>query len=96
MKIDVVVGNNFKDVNQTAIKMIDVKNFKFQNYIIVPDRFSLLMEKLIFQTLKITSTLNISVMGISRFAAIVFEKLDISYDIVSKQESLLILRTAMI
>ena len=94
MKIDVVIGNNFKDVNQTAIKMIDVKNF--QNYIIVPDRFSLLMEKLVFQTLKITSTLNISVMGISRFAGMVFEKLGISYDIVSKQESLLTLRAVMI
>lgn len=94
-EICVVLGNNFKDVNNTAIKLIDYKSFGCQNIVIIPDRFSLLMEKQIFNTLNISSSINISVMGISRFANSVFEKLNADFEYVSKQESLLLVRRAI-
>ncbi|MDD3397499.1 MAG: PD-(D/E)XK nuclease family protein [Clostridia bacterium] len=94
-EICVVLGNNFNDVNKTAIKLIDYKNLGCQNVIIIPDRFSLLMEKQIFNVLNISSTINISVMGISRFANSVFNKLNFEYEYVSKQESLLLIRKAI-
>lgn len=94
-EICVALGNNFKDVNNFAIKLIDYKNLNCQNIIIIPDRFSLLMEKQIFNTLNISSTINISVMGISRFANSVFEKLNLDFEFVTKQESLLIVRKAI-
>ena len=94
-EICVALGNNFKDVNNFAIKLIDYKNLNCQNIIIIPDRFSLLMEKQIFNTLNISSTINISVMGISRFANSVFKKLNLDLEFVTKQESLLIVRKAI-
>lgn len=41
--------------------------------VIVPDRYSLITEKMIFEKLNITSTLNIKVMGINRFASFVLK-----------------------
>ncbi|MDD4816002.1 MAG: PD-(D/E)XK nuclease family protein [Clostridia bacterium] len=95
-KIKLIVGDNFKDVNISAIKTIDKFDFEFENIIIVPDRSSLLIEKLIFDTLDISATFNIAVMGVSQLADLIFDKLGLAFEFVSKQESLLLVRKALI
>ena len=94
-KIYAVCGNNFKDVNLLALTQINPFDFTTQNIIIVPDRSSLVMEKLVFDTLAITSTMNINVMGISRFAKNIFKELQKNYNILSKRESVLLTRCAL-
>lgn len=51
-----------------------VSCFEEDQIIIVPDRYSLITEKLVFEKLGISSTLNIKVMGINRFASLILPK----------------------
>lgn len=51
-----------------------VSCFEEDQIIIVPDRYSLITEKLVFEKLGINSTLNIKVMGINRFASLILQK----------------------
>lgn len=51
-----------------------VSLFEEDQIIIVPDRYSLITEKLVFEKLGINSTLNIKVMGINRFASLILQK----------------------
>lgn len=51
-----------------------VSCFEEDQTIIVPDRYSLITEKLVFEKLGISSTLNIKVMGINRFASLILQK----------------------
>jgi len=95
-KITVISGNNFKDVNNYAIKLINYKDLTCQNFIIVPDRLSLIMEKQVFKSLNISATLNIQVMGISRLSNFIFNKLGLENEFVNKQESVLFVRKAIL
>lgn len=94
-KINLVVGDNFEDVNKAVVKKINIKDLSKKNLVIVPDRFSLLCEKLIFESLNIESYFNIEVMGISLFAKQVFEKLNCQFEYVDKIESKIIIRKAI-
>lgn len=51
-----------------------VSLFEEDQIIIVPDRYSLITEKLVFEKLALDSTLNIKVMGINRFASLILQK----------------------
>lgn len=51
-----------------------VSCFEEDQIIIVPDRYSLITEKLVFDKLALDSTLNIKVMGINRFASLILQK----------------------
>ena len=68
--IKVIYGDKLVDIAQGVIKNIDNKNIDLSedNIIVVPDRFSLVAEKLVFKTLNIKSTFNIHVMGITALA----------------------------
>lgn len=51
-----------------------VSCFEEDQIIIVPDRYSLITEKMVFDKLSLDSTLNIKVMGINRFASLILQK----------------------
>ena len=64
----IIKANNFIDAEIGAIKEI-VPNSLHEKYIVItPDRYSLNLEKNIFEILNVDSLFNVSVMGISRFA----------------------------
>ena len=94
-EIKLIVADNFQDMNAGVISKINVKDLSFKNLVIVPDRFSLLAEKLIFKTLNIKAYFNIEVMGISDLANMVFKKLGLNLQFVTKEESKILLRKAM-
>ena len=94
-RITAVCGNNFKDVNITALQQINPTDLEVENIIILPDRSSLAMEKEIFSTLAINSTMNINIMGISRFAKSIFKNLKAEFEFLSKKESVMLVRIAM-
>ena len=65
-----IVGNSLDEVSKAVISQIEVSSsFELENFVVVPDRFSLLAEKLVFEQLGISSSFNIKVLGISRLAA---------------------------
>ena len=68
--IKIVYGDKLIDIAQGVIKNIDYKNsdLSVDNIIVVPDRFSLVAEKLVFKTLNIKSTFFVHVMGITALA----------------------------
>lgn len=94
-KIKMIIGDNFEDINNQVIKNIDISDLSMQNLVIVPDRFSLLCEKKIFEILKIKAYFNISVIGISDLANMVFENAGLEFEYINKQESKLIIRKAL-
>lgn len=71
MNATAIVGNNLSEVSKVVISQIEISSsFELENFVVVPDRFSLLAEKLVFEQLGISSTFNIKVLGISRLASI--------------------------
>ncbi len=62
-----------------------------ENIVIVPDKYSLITEKLIFSELNITSTLNIKVMGINRFASLLLTSANLPTKTISTNKELILL-----
>lgn len=69
MAIKIVKGYKLNDVAENVIAQINPSfNLNEENIVVVPDRFSLIAEKMVFDVLKIKSTFNIKVMGINTLA----------------------------
>ena len=95
-KINLIVANNLADANKAVISKINIKDLTKKNLVIVPDRFSLLCEKLIFETLGVDAYFNIEVMGVSGLARQVFENFNKKFEYVDKLESKIIIRKAFL
>ncbi len=74
--IKIVTGQKLIDISKSVIFEINDKkeNLSSQNIIVVPDRFSLLAEKMVFDALNIKSSFNIRVMGITSLAKDIISK----------------------
>lgn len=71
------------------------KDLSENHLVIVPDRYSLVTENMIFDVLNISSTFNINVRGISGLAEIILEEQNIKSECISKQQGLLLVRKAI-
>lgn len=69
--------------------------FDEEQIIIVPDRYSLITEKLVFEKLNISSTLNVRVMGINRFASLILQEQNIAPKTLSSNKELICLGRAV-
>ena len=96
-KITIVKGEYLQDVAKGVIKQIDAtkNNLLIKHLCIVPDRFSLITEKLIFDVLGISSTLNISVLGINKLAKQIIKQAGLNCLYISDEESKMLVRRAM-
>lgn len=94
MKIKVVLGQTTFFACKNLINHID-RNLDSDNFVLVPDRFSLQVESLIMDILKIKSTFNIEVLGLSRLANRVLKKLGFVGQTLSQEEILLITQQAI-
>ncbi len=86
MKIKLITGATTFEACVNTIKKIDVANLDMTNIVVVPDSFSMQAEKLIFDALKINSTFNIEVVGISRLASKILRNNNIAFDRVTGLE----------
>jgi len=68
MKIEVVTGISTFEATKNAFKRIDKTDIDTSYFIVVPDRFTLQAEKLLFDTLEIQSTFNLSVISLTGLA----------------------------
>lgn len=74
MQINLYLAQTLRQATKEVIKNVEVsQNLYLRNFIVVPDRFSLQAEKLLFQELEISSTFNIDVISISKLASLVLK-----------------------
>ena len=85
--LEVVIGNRLRDISRAVISKIDISDdLSSENFVVVPDRFSLIAEKMVFDELGISSTFNIQVVGISKLARIILEESNVLLDVLSQDE----------
>lgn len=68
MKIKVWEGTTLNEATLNLVKSIDNLDMKVEHLVVVPDSFSLLMERLLLKTLPHKSMFNVSVLGLSGLA----------------------------
>ena len=68
MKIKVTTGSTIYSSAENIFRQIDKSDFFTPYFVVVPDRFTLQAEKLLFDTLKIKATFNINIVGLSTLA----------------------------
>jgi len=68
MKLELVTGESTFESGKNAIGCIDKNDINTNYFIVVPDRFTLKAEDLVFDILKISATFNINVVGLTSFA----------------------------
>ena len=89
MNLNIVTSGTLFEATKETLKKIDYKNLEQKNLVVVPDSFSMQAENLIFDSLNIKSTFNISVVGISRLASKILKEHNIPFDRVSGLEEIL-------
>lgn len=95
--IKIITGHKLLDVASDVIKSIGDNRLDLScdNIIVVPDRFSLLAEKMVFESLNIKSTFNIRVMGITAVARNIINQANLNCVFCDAQESKFILFRAL-
>ena len=74
MQLNLLLAPKLRQATKEVIKSVQIsQNLDLRNFIVVPDRFSLQAEKLLFSELGIISTFNIDVVSISKLANLVLK-----------------------
>ncbi len=97
MAVNIIVGHKLNCVSKEVIRSIDKnrQDFLCDNIVVVPDRFSMVAEKLIFEVLNIKATFNIHVMGINKLAKKIIDDANLDCVYVDNIESTFILYRAI-
>ena len=88
MKIKLITGATSYEAAINTIRQIEPFDLETKNLVVVPDSFSMQAESLIFDVLKIKSTLNIEVVGISRLASKILRNQNIPFQRISGLEEI--------
>lgn len=94
MKLKTYINSTTFEATKDMISSIDNSDISIEHIVVVPDRFSLQMEKLLLQTIK-KSLFNVRVMGLTSLAGDIFSRLHKKVDILSSAESLLLTQKAI-
>lgn len=93
MKVKVIKSNAFYKAEMETIKCINEDINAYSHIVLCPDRYSLISEKLIFDSLNISSTFNIEVLSISKL----FNKFCSTDEaVLSSSASILLIQKALI
>lgn len=88
MKIKLITGATAYEASINVLRNIRPDDIDIQNLVVVPDSFSMQAESLIFDVLKIKSTLNTEVVGISRLASKLLRNENIGFQRITKLEEI--------
>lgn len=94
MKIKVTTGTTIYSAAENIFREIDREDKFTPYFVVVPDRFTLQAEKLLFEVLKLKSTFNINVVGLSSLAGKVIK--ESGYEELSKTEGVLLVQKIML
>lgn len=97
MQLNLYLAKTLRQATKEVIKNVEVsQNLDLRNFIVVPDRFSLQAEKLLFEELDISSTFNIDVVSISKLASLVLKLSGNEFKTQSNLEGLLLVYKILI
>lgn len=95
MRVCAFIDNTTLDATKAMIDAIDYSDFSVMNIVVVPDRFSLQMEKLLLSTFKNKALFNVKVMGLTSLATYIFDKLGKKIEVLSSGQCLLLTQKAI-
>ncbi len=95
MKLKAYMNRTTLDASKDMISAIDYSDFSIEHIVVVPDRFSLLMEKMLLQNLKNSALFNVKVMGLTSLATEIFKRLNKKVEVLSSAECLLLTQKAI-
>ena len=95
MKLNVVGAPTILEAAKALIKTIDNSDISLEHIIIVPDRFSLQAEKLVFEQTGKDSVFNVSVMGVNALSLKYLSELNIEAESLNNAQSLILTEKAM-
>ena len=96
MKIKVWQGATLNEATLNLVKNIDNSDMDKEHFVIVPDRFSLCMERLLLQNLPRKAMFNVSVMGLSALVVRLLSEIGISkIETISMSDALLLTAQAI-
>ncbi len=95
MKLRVYKNRTILDASRDMISAIDYSDFSIEHIVVVPDRFSLQMEKMLLQNLKNNALFNVKVMGLTSLATEIFKRLNKKVEVLSSAECLLLTQKAI-
>ena len=94
MLIKVISSVNIYEAVKDAFRCINPKDIDTNYFIVVPDRFSLQAEKILFETLNLKSTFNVNIISLTGLAEKVLQKTKYNYSNSSVLEGVLIVKKA--
>lgn len=95
MQIKLYINNTTLDATKDMIETIDNSDISFDHVLVVPDKYSLQMEKLILNVLPKKALFNVRVVGLTSLASEIFKKLNIKVDVLTSGECLLLTEKAI-
>lgn len=93
MSVNIYVNTTILDSAKQMISTIDNSDFSIEHIVVVPDKFSLQMEKLLLSSLRQKAFFNVSVMGLTELAGKIL--VGENDNILSSGESLLLTQKAI-
>ena len=88
MSVKLYINSTTLDSAKDMISTIDNSDFSIEHIVVVPDKFSLQMEKLLLSSLKQKAFFNVNVMGLTELSTTILS--DENIDVLSSGESLLL------
>ena len=88
MSVKLYINSTTLESAKDMISTIDNSDFSIEHIVVVPDKFSLQMEKLLLSSLKQKAFFNVNVMGLTELSTTILS--DENIDVLSSGESLLL------
>ena len=95
MQINLYVNNTTLEASKDMIKSIDNKDLNIEHIILVPDKYSLQMERLLLDILPSKALFNVKVLGLTSLANDIFNRLGMKVDVLTAGECLLLTEKAI-
>ncbi len=90
MKMTIFSSTTLFESAKAMMRAIESEDMTVGHYIVVPDRYSIVAEKMLFAQSKKESFFNVDVVGVSTFASKILEEEGINFQTITASESLLL------
>ena len=95
MQINLYVNNTTLEASKDMIRSIDNKDLEIEHIIVVPDKYSLQMERLLLEMLPSKALFNVRVLGLTSLANDIFNRLGMKVEVLTAGECLLLTEKAI-
>lgn len=94
MKVELITGSTIYESVKNTFKRIDARDINTEYFVVVPDRFTLKAEDLLFDSLNVSAVFNINIVSLTGLAKIILGKDNI--DTISVLGGVMLVQKAML